>query len=61
MKYMSDLIEPTDDELRNGWTAKTLTAYHAEREQARAAVISDRPPLKPRMAKSKYRPLRWRG
>lgn len=31
---MTDLIEPTEDEKRNGWTAESLTAYVRERKEA---------------------------
>ena len=56
-----DLIEPTAEEAKNGWTAETLTTYVAEREKARSELIVTRRPVKPRMAKSKYSPHRWRS
>ena len=31
-----ELVEPTEDERANGWTAETLTAYLREREQQQA-------------------------
>ena len=33
---MAGLIEPSEDEKANGWTAETLTAYLREREQQQA-------------------------
>ena len=60
-----DLIHPTDEEAANGWTADTLTAYHADRARAQAGVINFdeayRSPARQGRANSLYRPLRWRG
>ena len=57
-----DLIHPTEEEAANGWTAETLTAYHAERERAQSGVISFdetyRAPARQGRANSLYRPLR---
>lgn len=56
------LMEPTPEDIRNGWTAETLTAYHAERKRANDGVIARNPeyrrPEKPQKANSKYKPLR---
>ena len=52
-------VEPTKDDLRNGWTKETLALYLEEQEA--------RLDLKPRemvrrgQANSKYDPFRWRG
>jgi hypothetical protein len=59
------LIEPTADEAKNGWTAKTLTAYLAQ-QQASQAMRNDwtsalRRKPRPSLANSDYRPSRWRG
>lgn len=59
------LVEPTDDEKRNGWTAETLTAYLAEQKAASALRIDphsamNRAARKPVRANSKYNPHRWR-
>lgn len=58
-------VEPTEADLRNGWTTETLTAYVAEQRASQALKIdphsvSRRKPL-PRVAQNKYRPHRWRG
>ena len=62
---MPDEVEPTPDEIKNGWTKETLALYIAERESAQAGKYSFdpmfRPPVKPMVANSKYNPLRWRG
>lgn len=61
-----ELVEPTDEERRNGWTAESLTAYLAERK-AGAAVNVDQNSLHRRMAARpvvqdhRYNPHRWRG
>jgi hypothetical protein len=56
------LVQPSADELKNGWTAETLTAYHAERFKAQSGVIlfdaNFRKKPKPRVANGNYRPLR---
>jgi len=60
------LVEPTDDEKRNGWTAETLTAYLAERKTAQSLNI-DKDSLHSRLARmparqnNRYSPLRWRA
>ena len=60
------MVEPTEDEKRNGWTAETLTAYIAERE-AGAAVNIDPNSLhrklaaRPRTQNHRFNPKRWRG
>lgn len=67
---MSEYIEPTEDEIRNGWTAETLTRYVRERtqSQARHAGIVEYPyqqwgdrqdPNRPEVADSRYNPMRW--
>ncbi len=65
MPDLPDLIQPTEEEAANGWTAETLTAYHAERARAQAGVINFdetyRAPARQGRANSLYRPLRWRG
>jgi len=60
------LVEPTEEERRNGWTAKTLTAYLAER-QADQSLSVDVNSLhrqvarRPNEQRHKYNPHRWRG
>ena len=55
------LVEPTEEEVRNGWDAEGLTAYLAEREKAQAVAILDRKPPRPRWANSRYSPFHWRA
>ncbi len=47
-------IEITDDERRNGWTEETLAAYVAEREQAQAESVLNRPLARPKWANNRY-------
>jgi len=59
------LIEPNAEELRNGWTAETLTAYVAQRT-AGAELKNDPHSLHRKQARrptrqTGYNPLRWRG
>ena len=59
-------IEPTEAEKRYGWTAETLTAYHAEREAAQGQAvdinsIQRQRQRRPRIQNHKYNPKRWRG
>ena len=54
-----ELIEPTADEIRNGWDAETLTAYVQERTAAQCSHIYERQPKRPTQAKG-YNPKRWR-
>ena len=58
-------IEPTEEEKKNGWTAKTLTAYLAERMAAQSLNVSidslhRRNARRPQEANHRYRPHRWR-
>ena len=57
-----DLIEPTADEAKNGWDAKSLTAHveqsRAETDRAYEAHLSAR--QRPTTAVNAYDPLRWR-
>ena len=62
---VQELIEPSADEKRNGWTAETLSDYIASREAAASLAIdphslSRRLARRPREAYHRYRPLRWR-
>ncbi len=59
-----ELIEPTDEEAKNGWDTEALTAYLAERERARAVTVMamfNRRPPRPRWANHRYSPFRWRA
>jgi len=60
------MVEPTEDEARNGWTPETLTAYLAEQQAAQALKTDPHSAFnkrnrRPSRANSRYRPLRWRG
>jgi hypothetical protein len=61
----TELVQPTAEEARNGWTAETLTAYLAEQKAAQSLRLDPSSTLRrkapPARANSKYRPLKWRG
>lgn len=52
-----ELVEPTEDERANGWTAETLTAYLCEREQQQAEFKPRKPT--PGTAEGTYDVLGW--
>lgn len=59
------LIEPTDEERKNGWTAETLTEYLAEREAGQSLAVDvnslhRRVARRPNEQNHRYRPHRWR-
>ena len=56
---MTALMQPTPDEVRNGWDAETLTAYLAEREKAQFENQFNRPKPRPDTADSDYDPHAW--
>lgn len=60
MRSPMEMVEPSEDEKRNGWTAETLTKYLQERRAENFTAVFEREPRKPKQAKG-YRPLRWRG
>ena len=53
------IIEPTKDEIRNGWDAEALAKYHKEREKAAHEIVFKERKTKP-AAQARYRPHRWR-
>jgi len=60
------LVEPTEAERRNGWSAKTLTAYLAERQAGQSLSVDvnslhRQAARRPDTQNHKYRPHRWRG
>ena len=59
-----ELVEPTADEAKNGWTAETLTAYVAEQKAAQTLRIDPSSVLRrkalPKMAHERFSPFRWR-
>lgn len=61
---MEALIEPTEDEKRNGWNAVTLTAYVHERDIEQRLKMDphhESRAMRPRAQNHKYNPKRWRG
>ena len=40
-------VEPSDDEIKNGWDVETLTIYIAEREMSAADTVLEPSPIKP--------------
>ena len=56
-----ELIEPTADERKNGWTAETLAAYRESIAPEIARLFERRkPPLPARANGSKYSRHRWK-
>lgn len=59
------VVEPTPDELRNGWTQETLSQYLSEREAVQSLAV-DVNSLSRKVARRsneqnhRYNPLRWR-
>ena len=61
-----ELVQPTEDEAANGWTAETLTQYLAEQATDQTLSIDphslrNRAARRPRWANNRYSPMRWRG
>ena len=61
-----ELIEPTEDEKKNGWTAEKLTAYLAERLAGQSLTVDvnslhRKTAHRPNVQNHWYRPHRWRG
>ena len=54
------MVEPTKEDLKNGWTKDDLNKYHMEREKSQFTMIYEKPPKKPRTQNNNYSPLRWR-
>jgi len=56
------MIEPTEEEKKNGWDAESLTRYVEERERAQLRLVSEgRKQGPPKIQNSKYNPFRlWR-
>jgi hypothetical protein len=59
-------VEPTEEERRNGWTARALTEYLAERAAGQSLAIDvnslhRRNARRSGEANHHYRPHRWRG
>lgn len=58
-----DMVEPSEEEKRNGWTAESLTAYLRERGNAQFGMVTFDPeyrsPRRPRQTNGDYNPHRW--
>lgn len=59
-------IEPTKDELKNGWTKETLTKYLAEQVAGQSLSIDinslhRKTARRTNIQNHKYNPLRWRS
>ena len=54
------MIEPTEDEKKNGWTAESLNAYRRERARASFLKVYEKPEFKPAVQNHTYNPLKWR-
>lgn len=59
-------VDPTDEEIANGWTKTKLEEYLTERKVANSAAIDPdslhrRVGSRPNEANHRYSPLRWRG
>jgi len=60
-----EMIEPSEEERKNGWTAETLTQYLAERHAAQEMAVDvnslhRRTARRPDEQQHRYNPLRWR-
>jgi hypothetical protein len=62
MSKRRELVEPTEAEKRNGWTAESLTAYRAEQEERTQSLLDwgGRAKKRPTM-QARDRPWRFRG
>lgn len=59
------LIEPTDEERKNGWTAQSLTKYLGERLAGQTLAVDvnslhRRSARRANVQNNRYNPLRWR-
>ena len=60
-----EMIEPTDEESRNGWTTESLTKYLTERHAGQTLAVDvnslhRRVARRPTVQNYRYRPHRWR-
>ena len=54
-------VKVSPEELKNGWTDKTLNAYLLERERASFQAVYNKKPTRPSVQNHKYNPFRhWR-
>lgn len=65
VERQQELVEPTEDEARNGWTAEALTQYLAERTTGQSIMcdphsLQSRAAKRPRFANNCYDPFRMR-
>jgi hypothetical protein len=57
-----ELMTPTPEEARNGWTPETLTAYHRKQNETTQAALdwNGRPKRRPNVqSKGNWRPWRF--
>jgi hypothetical protein len=54
-------MQPTPEDLKNGWTPETLTDYHESIKDETARFFGPRKPPLPTRANSKYSPHRGLG
>lgn len=59
-----EVVEPSEEEAANGWTAETLTEYLAERAAGQSLAIDphslhSRAAKRPRFANNRYNPMRF--
>lgn len=63
-EFKIDLMEPTPEEKKNGWTAKTLTEYHRDIERHDRdkifSMMDERRKQRPRYQNHRYSPHKWR-
>ena len=54
------MLEITEEELKNGWTEKTLSIYVKEREKSQSSAIDITNRKRKPEQQTTYKPLRWR-
>ena len=63
IRTAGDLVEPTEGERANGWTAESLTAYLRAREREREQFLGDekaqRRAKAPAKCQNDFDPFKW--
>jgi hypothetical protein len=54
-------MEPTKDEIKNGWTKESLEKYHKVREEESLSIDKIFKPKARASVQVRYNPLKWRG
>jgi hypothetical protein len=57
---MTDEIQLTPEEAKNGWTKESLKAYIVGRQQAQAKVVYTKKSKMPSEQNHRYNPHHWR-